>query len=141
MASSSDILREYLVALGWKIDEKGAKKFDRVIQGTEKAANALTKQLFAVGAATTAMVASFAYNMEKLYYASKRTKASVGNIQALSGEDGRNVGDAQGLRAHAGATATGANVGGSANQTGPDSHGQALWADHDPCEDLFPCWP
>lgn len=83
MASSSDILREYLVALGWKIDEKGAKKFDRVIQGTEKAANALTKQLFAVGAATTAMVASFAYNMEKLYYASKRTKASVGNIQAL----------------------------------------------------------
>lgn len=83
MASSSDVLREYLVALGWQIDAKGAKKFDAVIQGTERAANALTKQLFAVGAATTAMVAGFAYNMEKLYYASKRTKASVGNIQAL----------------------------------------------------------
>mgnify|MGYP006263065057 CR=1 FL=1 len=83
MASSSEVLREYLVALGWQIDKEGAKKFDKVIQGTEKAANALTKQLFAVGAATTAMVASFAYNMEKLYYASKRTKSSVGNIQAL----------------------------------------------------------
>ncbi len=83
MAGSSEVLREYLVALGWKIDKEGAKKFDQVIGTTEKAANALTKQLFAVGAATTAMVASFAYNMEKLYYASKRTKASVGNIQAL----------------------------------------------------------
>jgi len=83
MASSSDVLREYLVALGWKVDPAGAKKFDSVIHGTEKAANALTKSLFSVGAATTAMVASFAYNMEKLYYASKRTKASVGNIQAL----------------------------------------------------------
>ncbi len=81
--SSASVLREYLIALGWKIDDKGKKKFDSAIQGTEKVANDLTKQLFAVGAATTAMVASFAYNMEKLYYASKRIKASVGNIQAM----------------------------------------------------------
>lgn len=83
MAGSSDVLREYLVALGWKIDTKGAKDFTFVIRAIDGAANALAKQLFSVGAATTAMVASFAYNMEKLYYASKRTKASVGNIQAL----------------------------------------------------------
>jgi len=83
MASSSDVLREYLIALGWQIDAKGAKKFDLTIKAVEGSINALTKQLFAAGAATTAMVASFSYNMEKLYYASKRTKASVGNIQAL----------------------------------------------------------
>lgn len=83
MASNSDVLREYLVALGWKVDAKGAKDFTWVIKTVDMAANALAKQLFTVGAATTAMVASFSYNMEKLYYASKRTKASVGNIQAL----------------------------------------------------------
>lgn len=81
--SSSDVLREYLIALGWKIDAAGAKKFDATIKGTEKAANALSKSIASVGIATSAMVAKFAYDMEKLYYASKRTKASVGNIQAL----------------------------------------------------------
>lgn len=83
MSSSSDVLREYLIALGWKVDAAGAKKFNTVIQGTEKAANSLAKTIASVGVATTGMVAQFAYNMEKLYYASKRTKASVGNIQAL----------------------------------------------------------
>lgn len=83
MAASSDVMREYLVALGWQIDKEGSKKFTKVLEVTEKAANTLAKQIFAVGTATTAMVASFSYNMEKLYYASKRTKASVGNIQAL----------------------------------------------------------
>jgi hypothetical protein len=83
MASSSEVLREYLIALGFQIDKEGAKKFDKTVQGTEKVLNGLGKAIFSVGAATTAMVAAFAYNMEKLYYASQRTKASVGNIQAL----------------------------------------------------------
>jgi len=83
MSSSSEVMREYLVALGWKVDKQGAKKFVDAIDLVDDAANALAKQLFVVGAATTAMVASFAYNMEKLYYASKRVKSSVGNIQAM----------------------------------------------------------
>lgn len=80
---SSVVLREYLVALGWSIDQEGAKKFDKRIQATEKTLNGLARVLASVGAATTAMVATFAYNMEKLYYASKRVQSSVGNIQAL----------------------------------------------------------
>lgn len=83
MASGSEILREYLVSLGFQVQKSEAKKFDGVLNATEKAANALAKQIFAVGAATTTMVATFAYNMEKLYYASKRIKSSVGNLQAM----------------------------------------------------------
>lgn len=83
MASGSEILREYLVSLGFQVSKSEAKKFDGVLNATEKAANALAKQIFAVGAATTTMVATFAYNMEKLYYASKRIKSSVGNLQAM----------------------------------------------------------
>lgn len=80
---NSVVLREYLVALGWQVDKEEGKKFTQVIKNTDKAANLLAKAIASVGVATTAMVASFAYNMEKLYYASKRVQSSVGNIQAL----------------------------------------------------------
>lgn len=82
-AGSSEVIREYLVSLGFQVNKTEAKKFDVVLGATEKAANALAKQIFAIGAATTTMVAGFAYNMEKLYYASKRIKSSVGNLQAM----------------------------------------------------------
>jgi hypothetical protein len=80
---SSNILEEYLFALGFKMDEKGKKTFETTLKDFEKRANSLAKGLFQVAAATSTMVGVFAYQMEKLYYASKRIGSSVSNIQAL----------------------------------------------------------
>jgi len=83
MADNSTILREYLISLGFKVDQKEGKKFDDGLAKWDKRANALGKSLFAAGTAAAAMVATFAYSMEKLYYASRRTDSAVGSIKAL----------------------------------------------------------
>lgn len=83
MADSSVVLREYLVSLGFKVDQKEGKKFDDGLNKWDKKAALLGKTLGATGVAAAAMVTSFAYSMEKLYYASRRTDSAVGNIKAL----------------------------------------------------------
>lgn len=83
MASDSNILREYLVSLGFKIDGAQATAFDKNLKVWDARATTLAKSVFSVGAAVQAMVTVFAFQMEKLYYSSQRTKAAVGNIQAL----------------------------------------------------------
>lgn len=83
MAGDSDVIREFLVRLGFSVDETGSKKFDGTLDKTGKTALAAGKTLLGVGIAAQAMVVAYASSMEKLYYASRRTGASVQNIQAL----------------------------------------------------------
>lgn len=83
MAANQQILKEYLLSLGFKIDETSHRRFDDTLGKTDASAMGLAKKLFGVGAAAQAMVAVFAKQMENLYYASKRTGATVDNIQAL----------------------------------------------------------
>lgn len=83
MADNSTVLREYLVALGFQVNETSAKKFDNRLAGWDTKAKSLARSLVGVSVAATAMVAQFAYSMEKLYYASRRTDSAVGSIQAL----------------------------------------------------------
>jgi len=83
MADASTILREYLVRVGFAVDQTEGKKFERSLANWDKRANFLTKALFSAASASAAMVAAFTYNMEKLYYASRRIDSTVGNIQAL----------------------------------------------------------
>lgn len=83
MAADSTVLREYLVALGFKVNETEGRKFDKGLDRWDKKATDLAKGLVGVGIAAQAMVAKFAWSMEKLYYASRRTDSAVGSIQAL----------------------------------------------------------
>lgn len=83
MAADSTVLREYLVALGFSVNQTEAKKFDKGLDGWDKKATQLAKGLVGVGVAAQAMVAQFSWSMEKLYYASRRTDSAVGSIQAL----------------------------------------------------------
>lgn len=81
--SSPQILKEYLLALGFKVDQTSVKKFDEAVGKLDTGAADLAKRVLGVAAAAQVMVAVFARSMEKLYYASKRTDSTVGNIQAL----------------------------------------------------------
>ncbi len=83
MAGNADTIREFLVGLGFKVDEAGQKKF---MDGVQSATLQVIKLGMAVKTASAAVVASvgvIADQMESLYYASQRTGAAVANIQAL----------------------------------------------------------
>ncbi|VVD29156.1 glycoside hydrolase family 104 protein [Paraburkholderia dioscoreae] len=83
MAGSVDVIREFLVSVGFKVDESSEKKFvDAMVSGTLKAA-AFGVAVEAAAAAVVAGVTKIASQMESLYFASQRTNASVEKIQAL----------------------------------------------------------
>lgn len=89
-------LKEFLVKLGFKVDEPGIKKFSSSVEGVTKIALTTGKAVLGVGIAAQAMVVNFSNAMEKMYYASRRTGAAVENIQALE-FGSRKVGIAAGV--------------------------------------------
>lgn len=114
--SEQAILREYLVSLGFKVDNAAQQKFQGRLVGLDKTATNLGKSVLGVAAAAQTMVGIFAVQMEKLYYSSKRAGSTVANIQALefgakniglSGETIRGAleGMARSLRGNPGLTA------------------------------------
>lgn len=79
----SNILREYLVLLGFKVDDQSGKKAEKSVEKFDAQVKTLTKGVIGVGTAVTTMVNLFAFQMEKLYYASKKSDTTVSNLQAM----------------------------------------------------------
>lgn len=80
---NENILKEFLVKLGFSIDHLQAKKMEGVMGVISKKALGLRKGIIGVAAGIEAMVTAFAINMEKLYYSSKLTGESAGHLQAF----------------------------------------------------------
>lgn len=81
--SDASVLREYLVSLGFKVDDVGQKKFNTGVGKLDLSAKGLTKSLAGVATAATTMVTIFSMQMEKLYYSAKRADSTVGSLQAM----------------------------------------------------------
>lgn len=81
--ADQQILREYLLSLGFKTNSVDVKKFDDVLTGIDKSVMKLGKGLIGLAAGTAAAVAMFGNSMEKLYYASQRSGASAANLDAF----------------------------------------------------------
>lgn len=82
--AASNTIREFLVGLGYRIDESSARKFDDSIVGATK--NVLKLGLGIEGlvlAAETATV-KMASSFERMYYQSQRTGASIKNINEFA---------------------------------------------------------
>lgn len=79
----TEVLREYLLSLGFRTNTSEAKKFTNLLGSIDKSALAAGGSLVGIATATIAMVNVFASQMEKLYYSSKRTGSTVANLQAL----------------------------------------------------------
>jgi len=80
---NENVLREFLVSLGFQVDETGMKKFTTAVEGVTKS---VMKAGLAVAATATGIVAGvkiISSQMESLYYASQRTGATVGHLMAL----------------------------------------------------------
>lgn len=77
------VIQAFLVSLGYQVDVTSARKFLNLLQSNATMAAKASTAIAAVAIAAEVMVTKFTHNMERLYYASQRTKGSVANIQAL----------------------------------------------------------
>lgn len=82
MATESDIIKEFLIAIGFKIDEAGAKKFRTGLDDSTKGAMKLGGAVIGVGFAIEKFVASMADGLARLFYISERTGATVSGLKA-----------------------------------------------------------
>lgn len=81
--AQADIIKEYLVNLGFQVDERGLKNFTNGIDAAGKNVLKLVAGIQGVALAITAGVTKFASGMEKMYFASQKGGASATNIKAL----------------------------------------------------------
>jgi hypothetical protein len=96
---SDNVLREFLVSLGFKIDEASMKKFTTSVESVTKSVMQVGAGVAAAATGIVAGVKIISNQMENLYYASQRTGATVGNIMALryaAGQIGLTADQAQG---------------------------------------------
>ncbi|GAA5786142.1 phage tail tip lysozyme [Chitiniphilus shinanonensis] len=82
MADQS-IIKEFLVALGFQVDEKSLKRFTGGIEDATKNVTKLVTVITGAALTVSAGVSAFASNLESLYFASQRVGASATNIKAM----------------------------------------------------------
>lgn len=80
----SDILKEYLVAIGFKIDDPGFKKTQEKVGLLDKGILRYRDDLVLAGITLSATVKTMAYDLEQLYFASQRTGSSAFALTAWS---------------------------------------------------------
>ncbi|EIK0806599.1 lytic transglycosylase catalytic [Escherichia coli] len=80
---NAETIKDFLVSLGFSVDEAGAKKFGSVLAGTT--ANVIKMGLAVEGTALSvvAFTAKIASGLDSLYWASQRTGATVQGIQSI----------------------------------------------------------
>ncbi|KVT65692.1 mannosyl-glycoprotein endo-beta-N-acetylglucosamidase [Burkholderia ubonensis] len=81
--ADSVVIREFLVALGFKVDEKGLKKFKEGVEDTTKGVKQLITTISGAALTVSAGVAAFASKLERLYFVSQRTHASAANLRGF----------------------------------------------------------
>lgn len=100
MAADQAILREYLVALGFRIDQSGSRKVDNFLTMTDKKALGLGKSLVGLATTVVATTTIWARQMERMYYSARYADTTVEKLQEL--EYGtRNIGLEAGKGANA----------------------------------------
>lgn len=82
--SSSNILKEFLVKIGFKLDETKFRNFQEGMRTTAKNFAELAKTGLAAGAALGTSTTIIARQMESLYFAAQRTGASAGELKEFS---------------------------------------------------------
>ena len=81
MASDSEVIKEFLVSVGFKLDENTLSKFSGVMADVGKGVFRLASTLIAAATAIESFVTIVADKMEDLYWSSQRLHDSVSSIQ------------------------------------------------------------
>jgi len=80
--ADQDVIKEFLVGLGFKVDEKGAKDFSAGIDVATKSVVRLVATIAGASLTVAAGVSAFASNLEGLYYASQRVGSSAESLKS-----------------------------------------------------------
>ncbi|HBS2713351.1 hypothetical protein M4C73_03590 [Klebsiella pneumoniae] len=80
---NAETLKDFLISLGFKVDESGARKFDAVVAGTTLKAIELGVKVEAAALSVVAFTAKIASGLDDLYWASQRTGATVEGIKQI----------------------------------------------------------
>lgn len=81
---SADILKEFLVAIGFKVDEAQYKKMTKGIADATKKVTEFALAVETAAVAVEAGVVKIASQFEGLYWVGQRLHATVANVQSLS---------------------------------------------------------
>ena len=80
----SDVIKEFLVSLGFKVDEASFRKFKDGVSVSAADVGKLGLAATGTAVAVAAAVVKISKEYENLYWASQRTGATVANLQAVS---------------------------------------------------------
>ncbi|ELY2859488.1 hypothetical protein SMC83_001931 [Cronobacter sakazakii] len=80
---NAETIKDFLVSLGFQIDDAGARKFDSVVLGATLNVVKLGTAVEATALSVVAFTAKIASGLDKLYWSSQRTGATVAGIQAI----------------------------------------------------------
>lgn len=89
--AQADIIKEFLVSLGFKVDQKGLKDFTTSVEGATQAVETLVKTVAGAAFALGATVTAFAHSLDQVYFASKRVNENASDITAF-GKAAKNFG-------------------------------------------------
>jgi len=94
--AQAGVIRDFMVALGFKTDNSGLGKMQDAMKGVELKAQALNGALMALATAAVIAVRQTASELDKLYFSSQRIGASVTNINAYGNAIAQMGGSAEG---------------------------------------------
>ncbi|WP_158780596.1 hypothetical protein [Pantoea sp. BAV 3049] len=80
---NAETIKDFLVSLGFQVDEAGYRKFESVLTGTTAQAIKMGAAVEAAALSVVAYTAKIASGLDNLYWASQRTGATVKGIQAI----------------------------------------------------------
>ncbi|WP_334469250.1 lytic transglycosylase catalytic [Arsenophonus sp. PmNCSU2021_1] len=78
-----ETLRDFLISLGFKVDDSGLRKFQSVVTGVSANVVKLGATVEGAALAVVGFTTQIAAGLDKMYWASQRTGASVNGIKAL----------------------------------------------------------
>ena len=94
--AQAGVIRDFMVALGFKTDNSGLKQMQDAMGGVELKAAALKGALLALATGAIVAVRQTASELDKLYFSSQRIGASVTNINAYGNAIAQLGGSAEG---------------------------------------------
>lgn len=80
---NAETIKDFLVSLGFQIDQKGASEFDRTLFNVTSTALKLGTAVEGAALSVVAFTAKIASGLDNLYWASQRTGATVAGIQQI----------------------------------------------------------
>ncbi|WP_339053365.1 lytic transglycosylase catalytic [Arsenophonus endosymbiont of Crataerina pallida] len=81
--ANAETLQDFLISLGFKVDDSGLRKFQSVVTGVSANVIKLGASVEGAALAVVGFTTQIAAGLDKMYWASQRTGASVNGMKAL----------------------------------------------------------